>query len=335
MLFLAAFMTENVTSSGWDGNAIYFVRSLRIQWALKTMSARWLPMLSWISRQCVLMAAIGIPLAMLAQSDAAVAADSSPWDGDSRSAMRLVSGSHAGGGGLFRAGVNIRLAAGWKTYWRYPGDSGVPPVFDFSKSENVKSVAVLWPVPHRFEYEGSASIGYTGDVMFPVHVVAENPQRPVTLRLAVDYAVCEKLCIPAHGQAVLELASGSPKGFVPGPTPDDSRLAAAEARVPKPARVGEAAPLGIAAVRREPGQPHPRIVVEVIAPEGPLDLFAEGPAVDWALPLPEPVPGASAGRRWFAFDLDGAPPGVDPTGAALHFTLVSGDNAVEVTAVPK
>jgi DsbC/DsbD-like thiol-disulfide interchange protein len=335
MLFLAAFIAENVTSSRWNGNAINFVRSRGIQWALKSMSARWLPMLSWISRQCVLMAAISAPLALVPQFDAAVAAESSPWDGDARSAMRLVSGTHTGRDGLLRAGVNIRLATGWKTYWRYPGDSGVPPVFDFSKSENVKSVTVLWPAPHRFEYEGSSSIGYTGDVMFPVHVVAENSKRPVTLRLAVDYAVCEKLCIPAHGQAVLELASVSPKGLAPGPATDDSRLAEAEARAPKAARIGEAAPLGIAAVRREPGQPHPRIVVEVIAPEGPLDLFAEGPAADWALPLPEPVPGAPAGRRWFAFDLDGAPPGVDPTGAALHFTLVSSDNAVEVTAVPK
>jgi DsbC/DsbD-like thiol-disulfide interchange protein len=287
-----------------------------------------------ISRQCVLTAAAGVLLAIAPHFKAA-AADSSQWDGDARSAVRLVSGSHAGSDGVVRAGVEIRLAAGWKTYWRYPGDSGVPPVFDFSKSENAKSVSILWPAPHRFEYEGGASIGYKGDVTFPVHVVAENPRRPVTLRLSIEYAVCEKLCIPARGQAVLELASASStKGLAS--SPDDSRLAAAEARVPKPARVGVAAPLGIAAVRQEPGQPHPRIVVEVIAPEGAaLDLFAEGPTAEWALPLPEPVPGAPAGRRRFAFDLDGAPPGVDPTGAALHLTLVSGDNAVEVTAVPK
>jgi DsbC/DsbD-like thiol-disulfide interchange protein len=291
-------------------------------------------MLPLISRQCVLTAAAGVLLA-IAPHFKAVAADSSPWDGDARSAVRLVSGSHAGRDGVVRAGVEIRIAAGWKTYWRYPGDSGVPPVFDFSKSENAKSVSILWPAPHRFEYEGGASIGYKGDVMFPIHVVAENPRRPVTLRLAIEYAVCEKLCIPARGQAVLELASASSTNG-PASSPNDSRLAVAEAHVPKPARVGETATLGIAAVRREPGQPHPRIVVEVTAPAGAaVDLFAEGPTAEWALPLPEPVPGAPAGRRWFAFDLDGEPLGVDPTGAALHFTLVSGDNAVEVTAVPK
>lgn len=300
------------------------------------MSARWLFMFPSISRQCVLTAAIGAWLAMAPHSRAA-AADSSPWDGDARSALRLVAGSHPGGDGILRAGVEVRLAAGWKTYWRYPGDSGVPPVFDFSKSENAKSVALLWPAPHRFDYEGGASIGYKGDVMFPVHVVPENPRRPVTLRLAIEYAVCEKLCVPARGEAVLKLApSSSTNAPASGASPNDARIAEAEARVPKPARVGDAAPLGIAAVRKEPGQPHPRILVDVAAPAAaPLELFAEGPTAEWALPLPEPVPGTPAEPRRFAFDLDGAPPGVDPTGAALRFTLISGDNAVEVTAVPK
>jgi DsbC/DsbD-like thiol-disulfide interchange protein len=201
-------------------------------------------------------------------------------------------------------------------------------VFDFSKSENIKSVSILWPAPHRFAYEGGASIGYKGDVIFPVHAVPSDPGRPATLRLTIEYAVCEKLCIPARGQAQLALTSA--------PSPYDARLAAAEASIPKRASVGDAGPLGIAAVRRENAQPHPRIVVEVIAPAAaPLDLFAEGPAADWALPLPEPVPGAPAGRRWFVFDLDGAPPGVDGTDAPLWFTVVSDGNAVEVTAVPK
>ena len=225
-----------------------------------------------------------------------------------------------------RAGIELRLAAGWKTYWRYPGDSGVPPVFDFSKSENVKSVDILWPAPHRFTDDGGASIGYKGGVILPLRVVSENPKRPVTLRLALDYAVCEKLCVPAKGAATLDLAGA--------PSPHDARLAAAEAQVPRPARMGETAPLGIGTVRREPGTPHPRVVVEIAAPAAaPLDLFVEGPTEEWALPLPEPVSGASPGRRRFAFDLDGLPPGANAIGARLRFTLVSGENAVEVTTV--
>jgi len=280
-----------------------------------------------ILRQCVSTTALAALLAS-ALNFAADAADASSWDGDARSAVRLVAGSPLGADGSLRAGVELRLATGWKTYWRYPGDSGVPPVFDFSRSENVKSVSILWPAPHRLIDDGGASIGYKGGVMFPVHVVPENPKRPATLRLALDYAVCEKLCVPAKGEAALELASK--------PSPYDSLLAAAEAQSPKQARIGDAAPFGIAAVRREPGNPNPRVVVEITAPAAiPLDLFAEGPTADWALPLPEPIAGAPPGRRWFAFDLDGVPPGVDATGARLRFTLVSDANAVEVTAVPK
>jgi DsbC/DsbD-like thiol-disulfide interchange protein len=263
----------------------------------------------------------------------AFAADASPWNEDSHSAMRLVAGDRPLGGAL-RAGIEVRLAGGWKTYWRYPGDSGVPPEFDFSKSENVRSVSILWPAPHRLTYDGGASIGYKGDVMFPVHVVPDDPARPTTLRLTIAYAVCEKLCVPAHGEAGLVLAPA------PAASAQEQRLAAAEAQTPKPAGLGDttggAAPLGVAAVRLESAQPHPRVVVDVIAPDAaPLDLFAEGPAADWALPLPEPAPGAPPGQRRFAFDLDGMPPGVEGTGVPLRLTLVSGENAVEVTAVPK
>jgi hypothetical protein len=64
-------------------------------------------------------------------------------------------------------------------------------------------------------------------------------------------------------------------------------------------------------------------------------LFAEGPTDDWALPLPEPVTGSTPGHRRYSFELDGLPPGATAVGAALRFTLVSGDKAIEVTTVPE
>ena len=63
----------------------------------------------------------------------AFAADASAWDGDQRAAVRLIAGAQRGA--VHRAGIEIRLAPGWKTYWRYPGDSGIPPRFDFSELE--------------------------------------------------------------------------------------------------------------------------------------------------------------------------------------------------------
>src|SRR5262249_10145164 len=170
------------------------------------MSARRSSMVALKLRQCVSTATLGALLAS-ALSFTAAAADASSWDGDARSAMRLLAGSPLGADGLLRAGVEIRLATGWKTYWRYPGGSGVPPVFDFSKSENIKSVSILWPAPHRFTDDSGTSIGYKGGVIFPLHVVRESAKRPATLRLSLSYAVCEKLCVPATGEATLELAS--------------------------------------------------------------------------------------------------------------------------------
>ncbi len=133
---------------------------------------------------------------------------------------------------MFRAGVEIRLKEGWKTYWRYPGDSGVPPVLDFSKSQNVKAVTVRYPAPTRFpDGGGGNSIGYKGAVILPLHVVPQDASKPVTLNLKLDYAVCEKLCVPAEAKLELMLTGAE--------TANEAALNAAEARVPKPAAVGD------------------------------------------------------------------------------------------------
>src|SRR6188472_3716239 len=258
-------------------------------------------------------------------ASSAIAADVSPWDDDLQSAARLIAARPHGdpANRVFRAGVEIKLKEGWKTYWRYPGDSGVPPVLDFSKSQNVKTVTVLYPAPMRFpDGAGGNSIGYKGVVVLPLRIVPEDAGKPWTLNLKLDYAVCEKLCVPAEAKLELLLTGAA--------NTNDATLSAAEARVPKRAAIGDSGTPAIRAVRREAGSGKPRVVVDVAAAAGaPLTLFAEGPTSEWALPLPEPVAGASAGQQRFAFELDGLPPGEKPDGANLRLTAVSGDKAVE------
>src|SRR3974377_968062 len=136
-------------------------------------------------RQCASTAAVGA-LLISAPCFEAGAAPASARGGAARSAGRLVAGGASGSSGnVLRAGVEIRLAAGWKTYWRYPGDSGVPPAFDFSRSTNVGSITIRWPAPHRFTDEGGSSIGYKGDVVFPLEVIPRDPHSPVALRLSL------------------------------------------------------------------------------------------------------------------------------------------------------
>lgn len=249
----------------------------------------------------------------------ALAADASAWDAGTHSSVRLIAGTASPGAPALRAGVEVKLANGWKTYWRYPGDSGVPPQFDFTRSRNVKLVTVSWPAPHRFSEGGENLIGYKGELILPLRIVPDDPNKPVELELKLDYAICEKLCIPVEAQAALTLAGGA--------SARDAALAAAESRVPRPAALGEGSP-AIRAIARN-GERNVTVDIAAAA-DAPLDLFVEGPTPDWALPVPEPVP-AGNGTRRFVFALDGLPPGASADGAELRFTLVSPAHAVEVT----
>lgn len=257
------------------------------------------------------------------------AQDSSAWKTVPHSAARLIAGAtHISADGVWlRAGIEIRLDPGWHTYWRYPGDSGVPPAFDFARSRNVKSVTVLWPAPERFaDGAGGHSIGYLDDVVFPLRITALNTTIPSSLHVKLGYAVCGTYCLPAESD--LELMLFGKAG------PHEPALVAAEARVPRRIPLGAGTGLAIRSVHREGSDGRERVVVEVAVPEGmPVDLFVEGPTPEWALPPPEPInsaPGSLSGIRRFTFDLDGLPPGAHAAGAILTFTAVSPDEAIEV-----
>jgi DsbC/DsbD-like thiol-disulfide interchange protein len=253
--------------------------------------------------------------------------NASPWDGDARSAARLIAAARASApGSALRAGIEIRLKPGWHTYWRYPGDAGAPPRFDFAGSQNVKAVEVLWPAPRRLPEAGLDAIGYDRDVILPLRVTPQEEGKPVRLQIKLGYAICEKLCVPAEGKAELALARASS-----APTAQDAALAAAEARVPRKIALGAGAALAVASVRRDDGGDRPHILVDVAVPAGAaVDLFAEGPTPDWALPLPAAVDGAPAGLQRFMLELDGAPPGVKYEGTTITLTAVTDGDAIEV-----
>src|ERR1700704_2104124 len=152
--------------------------SVRDIWRLHAvvMTVHWLR-----PRRCVAaMLLVVLGSSGLAPRGARAADDASPWDGDARSATRLIAGGSVPGAPL-RAGLEIRLKPGWHTYWRYPGDAGVPPRFDFAGSQNVKAVEVLWPAPRRLPEAGLDTIGYDRDVTLPLRVTPQDPAKPVTL----------------------------------------------------------------------------------------------------------------------------------------------------------
>ncbi|WP_238367859.1 protein-disulfide reductase DsbD family protein [Mesobacterium pallidum] len=107
------------------------------------------------------------------------------------------------------AGLHLRLNEKWKTYWRSPGEVGIPPSVDWSGSENVKDIEFLWPAPTRFTAFGIENFGYTGDVVFPLRVSLEDSRGPATLRAQVKLLVCSDICVPEEFALDLTLERGT------------------------------------------------------------------------------------------------------------------------------
>lgn len=95
------------------------------------------------------------------------------------------------------AAIKLTLLPGWKTYWRAPGEAGIPPIFDWSGSRNLADVALLWPRPEVFELNGLTSIGYYDELVLPVALTPQRPAAPLDLRLRIEIGVCKDICVPA------------------------------------------------------------------------------------------------------------------------------------------
>lgn len=94
------------------------------------------------------------------------------------------------------AALRIRLAPGWKTYWRSPGDAGIPPQFDLEQSTNLAGAAVHFPAPEVFDTSGVRVIGYHDTVLLPIELALSDPDQPARLSGTVYLGVCEEICVP-------------------------------------------------------------------------------------------------------------------------------------------
>lgn len=227
--------------------------------------------------------------------------------------VQLILGGGIGAEGSYWAAIEAVLGPGWHTYWRYPGDAGVAPVFDSSGSVNLAALSVLYPAPQRFAEGPLATIGYADSVAFPLVVTPADPALPVELSLTLSYAYCREVCVPGEAASRVTLHPDAPRD-----SGDAARVAAAFAAVPRPE--------GVAGLRLTPlevaGQDLLTIGV-ILDGAATADLFAEGPP-GWYPPLPAPV-GARDGVAWFTLP---APPGP----AELRFTAVTA-TGVAVEAV--
>src|SRR5258708_5419496 len=160
---------------------------------------------------------LAIAVFALACGTARAGEAASAWQRNDQAAARLIAAVTAVGDvDRLPIGLQMELQPGWKTYWRSPGDSGIPVTVDWSASRNVASVSLAWPAPHRFTLFGLDTFGYGDEVVFPASVTPVKRGEPVALRAAVDYLVCEKICVPRHADLALDLPAGpaAPSGFV-------------------------------------------------------------------------------------------------------------------------
>ncbi len=187
-----------------------------------------------------------------------------PQTGTQMSVLRLVSAGGLRDGG-YEAGVDLVMAPGSHTYWKIPGEAGVPPVFTFNKSENVSKAEVSFPTPSRITEEGIDAFGYDNGVVFPVAVTPVDRGKPAVLHVDVIYAVCNKICLPGHGEATLTLTPhGAPVG--------GADVAKALAKVPQ--AIAKAPQLQTTRVK---GTADPTWTLSWNGADAPTDIFPDAP----------------------------------------------------------
>jgi DsbC/DsbD-like thiol-disulfide interchange protein len=236
----------------------------------------------------------------------------------SRLRLLLAPGSEAQIGAPIQGGIEIVLEPGWYTYWRNSGESGVPPRFDFSGSDNVAAVEVLYPTPQRHEDAGTVSLIYLDSVVFPLRITPRESGRPVTLRLKAAFGVCSFVCIPTAASAEVELPPSAPADPLTAAT-----LRRALPLVPGPTQPGRFA---VEQATLSSGD----LVIDVRMPDSAtMDLFAEPPE-GWFIGQPRFASRANGVSR-YRLALAGRPAGASMAGQTVRFVAVSGGEAIEET----
>lgn len=224
--------------------------------------------------------------------------------------------------GHHMAGLALDLAAGWKTYWRRPGEAGIPPQFDWTGSQNVKSVRIHWPSPVVFHTNGMLTVGYKGGVVLPLEVVPIDPNLPIHLQTRVDMGICKDICMPAHVNVSADLAA---------PGGDEAGIRAAlKAR---PESGGQAGVAGVSCTV-EPITDGLRLTASIAMPARGQEEVVFEPS-DPAIWVAEAVTTRQAGVLTSVTEMvasSGAPFALDRSG--LRLTVLGDGRAVEILGCP-
>lgn len=236
--------------------------------------------------------------------------------GDLRTGWQAESGAHM-------TALHLTMAPGWKTYWRSPGDAGIPPSFDWSGSENLRAVHFHWPRPHVFTLNGMTTVGYKNDLVLPIEVIPVDPSQPVRLKATVDLGVCDDICIPAS----LTLDS-----VIAGPGAPDAVIDAALADRPISARQAGLSGIGCAV---DPISDGLRITATMGLPAGggaETVVFESGHSDVWVSEASAKRSGGTLTASAEMVPPQGTPFALDRSGVTV--TVISANRAVEIRGCP-
>ena len=258
---------------------------------------------------------LGLVLCGFAHPAAAADAFSSDWAEGLKSSARLIAAGPTDG--IIQAGVEIKLADGAITYWRNPGDAGLPPTLSFEGSDNLAQARTSFPAPRRLPEGDGEAFGYDHALILPVDVEAIERSKPVTLALKLNYAVCEAICVPAEANLRLVLPVDAT-----APSPFAEAIAKAKALTPHPV-AWDALAADLTAVNDKSWR-------LCLAPQpGPKrDLFIEPPQAWWFDVKPDAS--GSGGSDCFRVVLMQKPPD-SALPVAARLTITGGAGPVETT----
>jgi len=252
----------------------------------------------------------------------AFAAAGAWWRSDQAQVRLIAANDATGTSQRLSLGLEFKLIPGWKIYWRSPGDAGYPPRVNWAGSENLESVAVRWPVPHRFSVLGLETLGYKSEVVLPLDAVLFEPGKPLKLQADVQFLTCDEICVPYQAHVALDLPLGALTT-----TREAALILRFAADVPQQGGT-DSLRLAQAFVDGPPGDQSVRVIVPAAVKLSTPDLFVEGPPG-----FRYGAPRLAAGGQ--VLTVVATPPpskqgaDADLVGKKLTFTLVSAGHAIE------
>lgn len=226
-------------------------------------------------------------------------------------------------GGNCMVALHLTLAPDWKTYWRAPGDAGIPPQFDWSGSRNLKSVILHWPSPQVITLDGMQSIGYLHDLVLPMEIVAVDPARPVEVNLHMALGVCKDICIPAAFALT---------GVLDGPGGSDALIATALDNRPRTAAEAGLTDIGCAVTPNPDGL---RIAAQIGLPrQGDAEtvVFETADKTVWVAQASADRQGNTLTAETDLVPQSGAPFALDRSGVTV--TVIAQGHSVEIKGCP-